>query len=97
MENEKRLNRKGKFNGIKYIQKSKYDNADKIHYNSFQIILNNGEIIEETHKQKVYEFVDYFSVIENNGLYVEECFDAFTFDDANENCERVQFVVKKRN
>lgn len=96
IKNEKRLNRKGKFNGIKYIQKSKYDNTDKIHYNYFQIFLNNGEIIEEVHKQRVYNFFDYFSVIENNGLYVENCYDAFSFDDANEDCERVQFVVKKR-
>ena len=96
IKNERRLNRKGKVNGIKYLQKSKYDNAAKIHYNYFQIFLENGETIEEVHKQKVYEFFDYFSVIENNGLYVENCYDSFSFDDADEDCERVQFVVKKQ-
>lgn len=96
IKNERRLNRKGKVNGIKYVQKSKYDNAGKIHYNYFQIFLENGEIIEEVHKQKVYEFFDYFSIIENNGLYVENCYDSFSFDDADEDCERVQFVVKKQ-
>jgi SAM-dependent methyltransferase len=96
LKNERRLNRKGKVNGIKYVQKSKYDNAGKIHYNYFRIFLENGEIIEEVHKQKVYEFFDYFSVIESNGLYVENCYDSFSFDDADEDCERVQFVVKKQ-
>lgn len=97
IKNERRLNRKGKFNGIKYQQKSKYDNTDKIHYNYFRIILDNGQIIEEMHKQRVYKFFDYFSIIENNGLFVENCYDSFSFDDADENCDRVQFVVKKRN
>lgn len=97
IKNERRLNRKGKVEGIKYIQKSKYDKTVKIHYNYFQIFLENGDVIEEIHKQKVYDFFDYFSIIENNGLYVENCYDAFSFDDADEDCERVQFVVKKRN
>lgn len=96
IKNERRLNRKGKFNKIKYIQKSIYDNSSKIHYNYFEIILDNGEIVQEVHKQKIYEFTEYFSVIEKNGLYVENCYDSFSFDDADENCERVQFVVKKR-
>ena len=96
LKNERRLNRKGKVNGLRYVQKSKYDNTAKIHYNYFRIFLENGDVIEEIHKQKVYEFFDYFSVIENNGLYVENCYDSFSFDDADENCERVQFVVKKR-
>jgi len=96
IKNERRLNRKGKFNKIKYVQKSIYDNADKIHYNYFEIFLDNGEIIQEVHKQKIYTFTDYFSIIEKNGLYVENCYDSFSFDDADENCERVQFVVKKR-
>jgi len=96
IKNERRLNRKGKFNKIKYVQKSIYDNSSKIHYNYFEIILDNGEIIREVHKQKIYEFTEYFSVIEKNGLYVKNCYDSFSFDDADENCDRVQFVVKKR-
>ena len=37
----------------------------------------------------------YFELIEDAGLYVADCFDAFTFEDANHKCERVQFVIKK--
>jgi len=89
------LNRKGKFNGVKYIQSSKYNSDECIHTNHFKLKLDDGEIIEEVHIQKIYPFEYYFELIEDAGLYVADCFDAFTFEDANNKCERVQFVVKK--
>lgn len=48
----------------------------------------------ENHRQKIYPFEEYFRAIDKAGLYVAECFDAFTFNKANAECERVQFVVK---
>ena len=41
------------------------------------------------------DYYEYFDLIEQSKLYVVECFDAFTFDDAKANSKRVQFVVKK--
>jgi SAM-dependent methyltransferase len=92
--NVKRLNRKGKYKGIKYIQKSRYDSESYIHTNEFKIFLDDKEIIE-IHKQKIYPFEKYFDLIEACGLFVADCFESFTFEDANNNSERVQFVVKK--
>ncbi|MGD8780998.1 MAG: class I SAM-dependent methyltransferase [Ignavibacteria bacterium] len=96
INNLKHLNRKGKYEGVKYIQKSYYNKDEKIHYNFFEIILESGEKIEEIHKQRIYDFEDYFKVIYDSGLMVKDCFDAFTFNDAKSSCERVQFVVKHK-
>ena len=95
IKNIKSLNRKGKFNGVKFIQSSKYNADENIHTNHFKLKLDNGEIFEEVHIQKIYPFEYYFELIEDAGLYVADCFDAFTFEDANHKCERVQFVIKK--
>ncbi len=94
--NLKRLNRKGKFNGIKYKQKSEYDKLEKIHYNFFELTLESGQKIKEIHKQRIYDFEEYFEVIYNCGLIVRDCYEAFTFVDANNECERVQFIVQHK-
>jgi ubiquinone/menaquinone biosynthesis C-methylase UbiE len=85
--------RKGKYKGISYVQKSKYSPKSRIHMNIFNIETANEKFCEN-HKQKIYPFEEYFRVIDKAGLYVAECFDAFTFDRGNAECERVQFVVK---
>ena len=92
----KLLNRKGTYKGIKYIQKSVFDEETKIHSNFIKLKLASGEIVEELHKQKIYDFYYYFEVLESNNLYVVECFDSFTFNDATEDSERVQFIVKRK-
>jgi ubiquinone/menaquinone biosynthesis C-methylase UbiE len=93
-KNVKRLNRKGKYNGIKYVQKSRYDPNSKIHINEFKIFLEDKEIIE-IHRQKIYSIENFFEIIEDCGLIVVDCFDSFTFEDAGIDSERIQFVVKK--
>jgi SAM-dependent methyltransferase len=95
-KNFKYLNRDGNYNGIYYSQKSEYNKKTRIHRNYFTIIFPDGNNYEEVHEQKIYYFEEYFEVINDCGLYVQECFDAFTFNDANPKQERVQFIVKKR-
>jgi len=92
----KSLNRKGKCEGIKYIQYSDYDKESRIHTNSFKIMLSNGKIVEEVHKQRIYDIYDYFNLVDECGFYVEHCFDAFTFDQVHDNSERAQFLIKKK-
>ncbi len=95
LKNVNRLNRKGKYQNMLYIQQSKYDADEKIHTNRFKVKLENGEIIEEVHSQKIYNFELYFELAENSGLHILDCFDAFTFEDATGESERIQFVMKK--
>ena len=92
----KKLNRKGNYKGIKYVQKSSFDEKTKIHLNEIKMKFQNGETITEIHRQKIYDFYYYFEVIESCNLYVIECFNSFTYKDADENSERVQFIVKRK-
>jgi ubiquinone/menaquinone biosynthesis C-methylase UbiE len=85
--------RKGKYNGISFEQISRYSPRSRIHRNIFNMELNN-EKYYENHKQKIYPFEVYFQIVDKAGLYVSECFEAFTFRNGNAGCERVQFVVR---
>ena len=93
---EKHLNRKGKFKEMQYVQKSRYDRKERLHYNYFEIIMPDGNILNETHVQKIHKFETYFEIIDEAGLYVVDCFDAFSFDKADEKSIRAQFVLKKK-
>jgi len=95
IKNVKRLNRKGKYRRLLYKQISKYDYEKKIHKNRFIIKLENGEIIEEVHTQKIFNFELYFELAANSGLHVVDCFDSFTFEDASAESERIQLIMKK--
>jgi SAM-dependent methyltransferase len=94
---QKHLNRTGKVGDVKYKQKSYYNQKSHLHYNHFEITLANGEKVEEIHKQKIYRFEEYFSMIDLSDFYVLECLNAFTFDNASQESERAQFILKKRN
>lgn len=90
------LNRKGSVNGITFVQKSKYNESRRIHYNYFEIKLDNGQKVEEIHKQKIFRFEDYFEFIDDSDFYVHKCKNTFTDMDANAHSERAQFILKKR-
>ena len=86
--------RKGNYKGISFIHKSTYNKNIRIHKNIFQIKINR-DIFTEVHRQKIYPFDLYFDLISKAGLYVAECLKAFSFKKADNNSERVQFIVKK--
>ena len=88
--------RKGSFNGIKYVQESDYDPKTKIHKNHFLITHRDGTVTEELHLQRIYSFETYFRVIDDSGLKVIECYDAFTYNTGNSDSNRVQFIVGKK-
>jgi SAM-dependent methyltransferase len=95
INNQKYLNRKGEYNGIKYEQVSNYSKTKQMHSNKF-IIDKDGKKIIENHKQRIYQFDDYFEMISKTKFYVYGCYDSFSFNNASSSCERVQFVLKKR-
>ncbi len=96
IKNAKRLNRSGSYKGITYNQTSEYNKSSKLHINRFRLELDNGEIINEVHTQKIYDFEFYFDVLQIAGLNVIECYESFTFEDASPVNERVQFIMKKK-
>lgn len=87
--------RKAKHNGYNYVHKSIYNKKTHIHKNIFDITFPDGNIYEEIHRQKILDFHSFFDLIEKAGLYVVECFDAFTFKNGKASSKRAQFVVKK--
>ncbi|HKI78578.1 MAG TPA: class I SAM-dependent methyltransferase [Ignavibacteriaceae bacterium] len=87
--------RQGKIKDIEYVHRSIYDKSSRIHSNIFEIKFADGNTHKETHKQKIFHFVDYFNYIEKAKLYVVDCVEAFTFRKGKENSKRVQFIVKK--
>ena len=93
---EEKLNRKGSYRGYKYIQKSRFDRENSIHLNEFVIEDKSGKVFSEKHIQKIYSFEDYFEMIDQTGLYITDCFNTFTFENADENSGRIQFIIKKR-
>lgn len=94
---QKYLNRTGIVEGIRYQQISTYDDKRRIHYNLFQIMLEDGKKVTEIHKQRIYHFDEYFEIIDKSNFYVEACYKAFTFDNADAKSERAQFILKKKN
>lgn len=84
----------GNHKGIKFKRTSRYNEKTCIHQNIF-FIDYGGEIFTEVHKQKIFPFEDYFNLLPKAGLYVAECYNAFSFRHGSENSKRVQFVVKK--
>lgn len=87
--------RKGKTENFSFVQESSYNDKTKIHTNKFILTDKNGNRFQEIHREKIYPLFSLFPIIEKCGFYVEYCFDAFTFDNARENSERAQFVIKK--
>lgn len=94
---QKYMNRKGKYNGIRYRQFSRYDESKKIHYNKFELELENGVKVHEIHKERIYPLETYYKTAKAEGLYVAACYDAFSFNKGDENSERVQLVIKKKD
>lgn len=91
----KLLNRKGEFEGVQYRQRSFYDIIKKIHTNKFEITLPNKKKIQETHRQKIYPIEIFFKAADESGLYVQDCFNCFTFDTVNKKSERAQFILRR--
>lgn len=94
---EKFANRSGKYRGIKFEQISNYDRDRKFHKNIFNIFLPTGEAVTEIHKQKIFPFFTYFEIIAKTNLYVVDCYKTFTFEKADSESERAQFILKRKS
>ena len=74
---------------------SKFYKSKKVHKNIFYITGADNKVVKEVHEQKIFDFETYFDLIIKGGLYVVNCFEAFTFDIGNDNSDRIQFILKK--
>ena len=88
---------KGKSKGFTYQRKSIYLPKSRIHKNIFTITYPNGDIFIETHKQKIFSYNTFFDLAEKSGLFVVNCYKAFSFQKGKETSDRVQFIMKRKN
>ncbi len=86
-----------RYNGMWFQKVSHYNKHIRIHYSKFYINDVYGVEFKELHKQKIYDISIYFKLAEKAGLYVESCFDCFSFKDINQKSHRAQFVMRKMN
>jgi ubiquinone/menaquinone biosynthesis C-methylase UbiE len=88
---------KGKTNGFVFSRKSIFLPLSKIHKNIFTITYPNGETFVETHRQRIYSYDTFFEMAEKSGLYVVNCYKAFTYQKGRSNSDRVQFIMKRKS
>ena len=88
---------KGRSKGFTYERKSIYLPKSKIHKNIFTITYPNGDVFTETHQQKIFSYNTFFDLAEKSGLYVVNCYKAFSFQKGKETSDRVQFIMKRKN
>lgn len=92
---EKEIKNRQRTQSFVYEHHSTYNPGTRIHTNKFIINSGNGKSFVETHKQKIYPFEKYFEIVSGTGLYVSECLESFSFQEATPTSERVQFILKK--
>lgn len=93
---QKDSKKKGSTKNYKYERKSIFDPKTCIHKNFFIITDKSDNIFTELHKQKIYDFNVYFELVEKAGLYVVNCYRAFTSKVGRPDSDRVQFIVKRK-
>ncbi len=96
-KHQKTASSKGRSKGFHYHRMSVYLPKSKIHKNIFTITYPDGDVFTETHKQKIYPFATFFELAEESGLYVVNCFKAFSYQKGKGNSDRVQFIMKRKS
>jgi ubiquinone/menaquinone biosynthesis C-methylase UbiE len=95
-KHQKTATTKGRAKGFSYDRKSIFMPLSKIHKNVFTITYPSGEIFTETHKQKIYSYNTFFEMAEKSGLYVVNCYKAFSYTKGKASSDRVQFIMKRK-
>jgi hypothetical protein len=84
-----------KSDGCHYRQISTFNPKNSLHTNVFTLTLQNGEVNEEVHYQKIYTLSTLLTLVFRAGFTVLKCKKNFTNDDCDESADRVQFLVRK--
>ena len=95
-KHQKTARTKGRAKGFTYFRESVFLPSSKIHKNIFTITYPNGKTFSETHKQKIYSYQTFFDMAEKSGLYVVNCYKAFSFTKGKASSDRVQFIMKRK-
>lgn len=95
-KHQKTASTKGKTKEYKFVRSSTYFPKSRIHKNVFKITYPDGNVFTEIHKQKIFQFETFFETAEKSGLYIVNCYKAFTFQKGKAESDRVQFLMKRK-
>lgn len=95
-KHEKTANGKWKSSGFVYSRESEFLAGSRIHKNIFKIQYPDGNIYTEIHRQKIYPFQTFYEMAEKSGLYVVNCYKAFSLQKGKATSDRVQFIMKRK-
>ncbi|MBT8400937.1 MAG: class I SAM-dependent methyltransferase [Rhodothermia bacterium] len=76
-----------------YIRRSRYDAVTGLHHTTFDLLID-GEAYHEHHVQRAYSLNEMSLCLSNSGFEIVAAFEDFTRTPANEQSERVQWVVR---
>ena len=83
------------YNGYSYKKINYYKKRSRLHINEFTIRDTSGLEFKEVHKQEIYKLNTNFRLADKAALQIKACYNGFSFDDVNEDSERVQIVLRK--
>ncbi len=76
-----------------YVRQSRYDAATGLHHTTFDLMID-GEAYREHHVQRAYSLNDMTRYVQSSGFEIVAAFEDFTRQPANEQSERIQWVVR---
>ena len=87
------------FDNAKYLRKGRFDKKKMIQKTSFEIQLKEDPNIVycEIHEQRIRELADIEQMIKQSPLNMVGCYFDFSFDQGDENAERVHYVLQKQD
>ena len=96
-KHQQTASKRGKTLGYIYFRRSVFLPASRIHKNIFTITYPDGNIFTEIHRQKIYLYETFFEMANKSGLYVVNCYKAFSTTKGKATTDRVQFIMKRIN
>jgi len=85
--------------GFTYTRKSRYLEREGLQINEFEIELATepGVVFRELHQQRIYRLAEVEAVVEQSPLAVAGKYCDFTVKPGSEQCERVHYVLRRRD
>ncbi len=94
INNEDFFSDEGEMEGFSYVRGSAYDQKTQLHTTTFEIKTGDRTFFEQ-HVQRAYMRRHIEELVLDAGFQIEQSFDGFTSDSANDESERVHWIVKK--
>jgi len=93
-------NEEATFGSYRYFRESRYNPAEKIHSNIFEIdeLDEDGKTVinsfKEIHKQRIYSLKEMLSILEQTSYHQVACYEDFDLIEADENSARITIVLR---